>query len=132
MGDRANVVISESTMPPVFLYTHWGGEGLPELVRDSLIRGQSRWNDGIYLARIVFTDMIRDHLDDLTGFGISAVLCDNEHPLIVLEPEAQTIALHWEAGAAIGDQFFVQPIADFVENPEPLRAAYAGTYRLPC
>jgi len=54
MGDRANVYIREDNDHGVYLYTHWGGYELPEVVRRALARGESRWSDAPYLARIVF------------------------------------------------------------------------------
>lgn len=90
MGDRANVVIVEDRRygadphEAVFLYTHGWGYSLPEIVRQALIRGESRWTDEPYLARIVFNEMTRDRQDDTAGFGISTRLTDNEHDLIVL------------------------------------------------
>ena len=90
MGDRANVVIRDdwpadlNQREAVFLYTHWGGSELPEQLRDALIHGRGRWGDPSYLARIVLDRMTRDDADDITGYGISTRLGDNEYPLLVL------------------------------------------------
>jgi hypothetical protein len=89
MGDRANIVIIEEIEgadphEAVFLYGHWSGYDLPETLAASLKRGEARWNDAQYLARIVFQDMIRDD-EGLTGFGISTRMCDNSYPLLVLD-----------------------------------------------
>ena len=52
MGDRANVVIDDNGSQ-VYLYTHWRGTELPEIVRKALTKNQ-RWDDPQYLSRIVF------------------------------------------------------------------------------
>jgi hypothetical protein len=109
MGDRANVYIRQSATAGVFLYTHWGGGDLPEVVRVALDSGQgrARWRDDAYLARIVFCQMVgQDGWNDETGFGISAFICDNEHPIIVLDP----------AGGRIG--FAAEP-TEAAPLPEP-------------
>jgi len=56
----------------VYLYQHWDGYYLPGKVARALERGKSRWNDPPYLARIIFSEMIRDELNELTGYGIYA------------------------------------------------------------
>jgi hypothetical protein len=91
MGDRANVVIRDDYVrdndrEAVFLYSHWGGYELPEVVRRALAR-RERWDDAPYLARIVFDTMIGGHQGGETGFGISTRIPDNEYDLIVLSGE---------------------------------------------
>lgn len=90
MGDRANVMIRSDYDEGVFLYTHWGGYELPQLVQSALAR-EERWTDSSYLARIVFSAMIKDEVDGETGYGISSVIGDNEHPVIVLDCSAQKV-----------------------------------------
>lgn len=89
MGERANIAI-RSDWPrdlgekeAVFLYTHWGREGLPEILRAALVK-RARWDDEQYLARIVFDMMVGDHQGELQGMGISSRLGDNEGELLVL------------------------------------------------
>lgn len=88
MGDRANVYMKQSETTGVYLYTHWGGDELPETVREAIAspQGRGRWRDDAYLARIIFCRMVgpRDLMEE-TGFGISAHICDNEHPIIVVD-----------------------------------------------
>lgn len=80
MGDRANVHVAGA-----YLYTHWGGHELPATLQKSLQRGRPRWDDPSYLARIIFCDMVDGDERDLTGFGISAELQDNEHPILEVD-----------------------------------------------
>ena len=57
MGTRAQCLIVDAG---IYLYQHYDGYDLPQIVRDSLAteRAQNRANDPEYLARIVFEDMI--------------------------------------------------------------------------
>lgn len=90
MGDRCNVYIKDAD---VFLYGHWSGWTVAMTVRDALKRGRERWSDSPYLARVVLCEMVRGSEMDLTGFGISHKLCDNERPIIVLDPGKQTASV---------------------------------------
>jgi hypothetical protein len=69
MGDRGNIVVDNK----IWLYTHWGGSGLEETLRNALERGKDRWSDRPYLIRIIFSEMIQDEIFDTTGFGIDYV-----------------------------------------------------------
>ena len=102
MGDRANIVVvnhrhgSEGQKPPlVYLYTHWSGSELPEILRLALSRNL-RWDDEQYLARIIFDQMTAGSQGEETGFGISAALRDNSYPLLVVDCAKQTVGLAME------------------------------------
>ena len=90
MGDRANVLVRDNYDSGVFLYTHWGGYNLPQLVQKALAR-QERWTDSSYLARIVFSAMVKSDIDGETGYGISSKMTDNEYTVIVLDCSAQKV-----------------------------------------
>lgn len=93
MGDRAQVKIIDSNSA-VYLYTHNNGGGLARLVRDvcASAAGQSRKQDSEYLARIIFSRMIRDDIGGETGFGIgTSQHGDLDNPLIVVNCDAGTI-----------------------------------------
>lgn len=115
MGDRANVVIVDGEFSKVFLYTHWGGSELPALVQTSLKRSGSRWNDAPYLTRAIFCDMVKGDEEGLTGYGISSRMCDNEHPLIVLDAKAQTVTFETEDGVELRKLSF----ADYCAETQP-------------
>ena len=120
MGDRANVKIIDGVDNPVWLYSHWGGGELPEILHMALNRRQ-RWTDPSYLSRIIFCQMVKGQEDGETGFGISSVIGDNEHLILVVDVENQTVFLEEEKG----DVFFKPiPIESFVLNPQPLYRAY--------
>lgn len=90
MGDRANIVIDDNGSR-VFLYTHWSGLELPEILRAALAR-RARWDDPQYLSRIVFQQMVGTDRGE-TGFGISAVCGDNSYPLLIVDCAKQQVRL---------------------------------------
>lgn len=90
MGDRGNIVIQERRGKRVYFYTHWRGSEIRDVVKTALERRQ-RWNDHSYLARIVFCTLIAGDTDGETGFGISTGICDNSHPILVLDVPSQNV-----------------------------------------
>lgn len=89
MGDRANIVVYEaqkdaSPHEAVFLYTHWSGYELPEVLKAGLARATDRWDDAPYLARVLFQAMIGTDTGT-TGYGISTRIGDNSYPLLVVD-----------------------------------------------
>jgi hypothetical protein len=95
MGDRANVYMLEEDKPGekvgVFLYSHWSGSELPQIVQRALARRQ-RWDDSQYLARIIFCEMVRGSEAEETGFGISARIGDNEYQILVVDAKSQRVS----------------------------------------
>jgi hypothetical protein len=61
------------------------------VVRSAPRRGQDRWDDEPYLARIIFSELIRDDIDGDTGYGISAYLTDYSHPSVVVDCEQKKV-----------------------------------------
>ncbi len=96
MGDRANVAIKQPDGTAVYLYTHWGGSELALTVQKALAK-RWRWDDGAYLARIVFDAMSDGNHGNETGFGISTGICDNEHPIVVLDPRGLKVGFAKES-----------------------------------
>lgn len=97
MGDRGNIVLTgKETFPngKVYLYTHWGGSEIKQTLAAALGKRQS-WGDGSYLARIIFTELTRG-VSGETGSGLSGVMGDNEHPLLFVDVDANTV---WEEDA---------------------------------
>lgn len=86
MGDRANVcVMEDASNKGVYLYTHRDGANLPSIVQSALNRSHERWRDAPYLARIIFCEMTKADMNGTTGYGISAKITDNSHPIIVVD-----------------------------------------------
>lgn len=112
MGDRRNVIVKDrSGGVGVALYTHWGGTELPEVLRKALARRQ-RWSDGAYLARIIFSEMVREDIDGETGYGISAGddICEGDDERdIVVDVRSGTV----KVGAAKAVSF-----AEFISTKE--------------
>ncbi len=91
MGDRANVIV-KSGDEQVVLYTHWNGEGLPELVRVAMARGKERWNDFQYLTRIIFCNMIpATEWDNLRGYGITTKIHDGGDRYLIVDLDFNTV-----------------------------------------
>lgn len=90
MGDRRNVLIRDDDGPNLFLYTHWGGTNLPEVVARALDRGRPRWEDAPYLTRIIFSEMIQGDVLGELGYGISTSPPGGNHPHIVIDVDAGT------------------------------------------
>ena len=71
MGDRGQVKILQwDEEQAVYLYTHWGASELKDLVKQVLAR-RLRWDDNGYLARMIFSQMVKDDLDGELGYGIT-------------------------------------------------------------
>lgn len=85
MGDRANVYLVDSDVEHgMYVYTHWSGSELPEMVREALEKAEHRWGDAQYAARIFVSQFFSDIHEEETGGGLSTVMWDNQHPLIVV------------------------------------------------
>ena len=126
MGDRANVYVKNSKTKGVWLYTHWTGSSLANTVQNALAR-QQRWDDDSYLARIVFSEMVKGREREETGFGISAVgPPDNGHAIIVLDPEKMRIGLAKEPKyGQVPKPKKWMPFATFIKmDPDVVAEAY--------
>lgn len=124
MGDRGNIFIRSDGKAEdpsgVYLYTHWYGTELPETLRAALAR-QARWDDGPYLARVIFDEMTKSSHGEETGHGIATYVCDNEYPILVVDPHANTVGLAPQRGS----QYPVAPpvtltFAEYAALPSPL------------
>lgn len=69
MGARAQCGVQMHNGEYVYLYTHWGQYTLEDAVKEALKKGEDRWDDPEYLARIVFQQML-DGDTGTTGYGI--------------------------------------------------------------
>ena len=81
MGDRGNIEIVQGTrhtgvgeepraLDSVFLYTHWRGSQVAQILASALNRSEGRGSDPSYLTRIIFNELQGDDRTS-TGFGIS-------------------------------------------------------------
>lgn len=82
----------DSFTSDIYFYTHWSGSNVKQTVQRALGRKQ-RWSDGSYLARIIFCELVKGNEGEETGFGISSVECDNEHPIVYVNVKEQTVTV---------------------------------------
>jgi len=96
MGDRAQVHIvahkGKEYNHDVWLYTHWGGVSLPDVVAHAISRGE-RWTDAEYLTRIIFSEMIIDDIRGETGYGIGNHQHGDVYRVITVDVDEQTITV---------------------------------------
>ena len=81
MGDRNNIKITYSNGQSLYLYSHWGGSELQDIVVDALDKS-GRVDDESYFARVLFCKMLGDDLRDWrgeTGFGIAPYAPDQDY-----------------------------------------------------
>lgn len=85
----------------LYLYAHWHGSALPDLLRAALLSPESRnrRGDPPYQARILTTQIIHAAKGTLeeTGWGLSPYFCDSEHPVLVVDLEHSRISLRTAA-----------------------------------
>ena len=93
MGDRSNIVI-EQAGERIWLYGHWMGAKSIGHAAHGL--RSDRVHDAPYLARIVFSSMIRGNIDSDLNYGISTRMVDNQHPIIVLDVGRTTTSVRLE------------------------------------
>lgn len=92
MGSRAQILIEDEG---VYLYTHWGADNLKEDLKAILdtSKARNRWNDPEYLARIIFSEMIKNDINGETGFGIGSSEHGDIQLLIILNVKDNTIII---------------------------------------
>lgn len=91
MGARTNILLDYGEGKQICFYSHWGGEDLPEVLKSALVRGKSRWDDPYYLARIIFSEMIKDDVLGLTGFGIQPDVEEEEYETLYVDLRKRTV-----------------------------------------
>lgn len=71
MGVRTDVKLKYGGKNVIYLYSHWDEvDYLKDIIREVLKR-QLRWDDSSYLARMIFSAMVKDDIDGETGYGLS-------------------------------------------------------------
>lgn len=72
MGDRAVVGFRENeSSPTIFLYSHWAGSSMNELLAIALEKSRVRWEDNSYATRIAISQIIGDDWNQELGWGLS-------------------------------------------------------------
>lgn len=81
MGNRNNIKITYSTGDSVYLYGHWIGDQLREIVGSAVDNGE-RVTDESYFARILFCKMVTsggpEDIHNTTGYGIAPYPVDQD------------------------------------------------------
>ncbi len=104
-GDKGNICLiyeDEGVEGKVYFYTHWRGSNMREIIRQALIRGKDRWDDAPYLARIIFSELIKDDILGLTGYGIAPFEMDRSK-LVFVDLKEQ------EADGMAFDEYILKP-----------------------
>ena len=93
MGNRGNIILDYGKDQTIGFYTHWDGGYLKEVIQDALKKGVDRWNDPSYLARIIFSELIKEDVDGTTGYGIYPGIwsMDNENPIVYVKFETYQV-----------------------------------------
>jgi len=91
MSTRSQVkLVSSEFSTPIYLYQHYDGYLLYKIVCNAIAK-KARWNDPEYLARIIFSEMIKDDIDGTTGYGIGTSQHSDIEYLIIVDIDDQTI-----------------------------------------
>lgn len=92
MGDRGQIAIKMRDAGRVYLYTHWRGSDIPNMLREAMKYGRERWGDPEYLSRIIFVEMLGTDTNGRDGYGIGLEQHgDIGHPVPVLDCDTQMI-----------------------------------------
>ena len=124
MGMRRNIALQFETASEeddknetktIYLYTHWGAEGLEDQLAEVLNRdiARARWNDHAYLARIITSNLLKGTENSETGYGLSPYEIDPEFPTLRVDLQNKTV----------NDV----PYEDFIKNPAQFSLEYAVT-----
>jgi len=117
MGDRGNIrldyvsadkVSDEVPQRSVWLYTHWSGTELPRTVAKALDRGRSRWGDSPYLARIIFSELIKGDEQGTTGYGIDVACGDGGNQVVIVNLEDETVEHKGRGGPVSFEEWISQ------------------------
>lgn len=90
MSDIANIRFTEE-YGSIHFSTYWHGSELGHVLALALERGRVRWDDPPYLARIIFSEMIKDEVLEPAGYGISISVCDGGDNIYKIDAIAQTV-----------------------------------------
>lgn len=112
MGCRGQIAVQQGN-GRVYLYTHWTGDQVEEVLRSALRRSVGRWDVDEYITRIIFCELVKGDENGLTGYGIGlAQHGDTEYPIPVLNTETQTISFE----NLCGEERAEITVAEFVEQ----------------
>jgi hypothetical protein len=100
LSRSGNGVVKSKDGGTVYLYQHCDAYDLPLALQHALGRGRPVWEDGLYLARVIFCEMVCGDLKGPYGYGISAEPWAGNVPDLIVDADAQTVTVEgWEAEA---------------------------------
>lgn len=94
MGNRAQVQFIDENRNEVWFYTHWTGHRLEQTVINAMRRGKGRHNDPEYLARIIFSEMIKDEVMDEVGYGIGFQQHGDVDKVVIVDCNLKTVTMY--------------------------------------
>lgn len=123
MGMRQNIKLvyipqdieKTITEKAIYIYSHWGGgfEYRDSSLADAIVRAlgkHERWDDPEYLARMIFSEVVKEDVNGNTGFGLAPYEMDSNFNTIEIDLQGKMID-GWTY------QQFIDGYLDF-ENPE--------------
>jgi hypothetical protein len=115
MGNRANVELVFNDNQSIFIYAHWEGSRMVNVLHDSLSK-RARWTDDEYLARIITGDMINKlgYADETSGMGLSPSPVDGRIVARVLLEEQRLTDVELDEHGIWSGSF-----EEFVSRPRP-------------
>jgi hypothetical protein len=120
MGDRANFGLKQSDGNTIFLYSHWGGEGMMDTLANALAVARPRWHDEGYATRIIISQIIGSDWREETGYGLYInEIPDNEHSIPVVDFVSQTVSLYeasWSIPFVQENPKFTMPFEAFISK----------------
>jgi hypothetical protein len=93
MSDRAEIRVVNANQPDLYLYSHWRGKEIALALKDALIRGRLRWEDGPYLTRIIFCELIKKDVLGENDYGIATYNMGTDHVFIDVEPDLKRVSI---------------------------------------
>lgn len=69
MGDRAMAEV-RTDGGSLYVYTHWGGNSLPDNAKKAVKAAEGRWSDYPYATRIIVDQLTKEGRDQETGYGL--------------------------------------------------------------
>lgn len=133
MGDRAVFMAveawSEETPKYLVFYTHWGGHTLEANLADWLSDSRSRWGDGPYLNRMLFSRMIQGEVMGETGYGImvndipgdiehDVLVVDHAHLMVYRVPRKDALGLTKQLWTKVREKYEATPFEEFAKAKE--------------
>lgn len=97
---RGNIYVKQPS-GGIYLYTQSRGNKLPNILRQALLHGKSRWGNTPVLTRIIFGEMMSNDVLNVDGFAISTELSDNDNYILVVDDSNERIGIFTEAGGCL-------------------------------